>query len=371
MFSIGSGVRTASRTRVAATFQNPIAIGADPWVTRHGEFYYWCLSESDLGVAVYRSRSLTSLGEKFVVWRAPKRGPYSAQIWAPELHRLDGRWYIYVAASNGRNETHRMIALESTSDDPTQPFAFKAEFYTGDDVATRRKNCWAIDGTILEHEGRRYFIWSGWADHRDEQWMYIAPMANPWTLAGGRVRLCRNNDHAWEHVSESRAERGLNEGPQVLQRNGRTFVVYSCSGSWEASYKLGLLELRAGGDPMDPEAWAKHGEPVFSPSEATCGVGHCSFTVSPDGTEDWIVFHAKISAVHGWDRRIRAQRFEWAADGRPVFGAVKDEAIVARPSGDAGPEYVDAMAQARQLIQRVEVLTEADETDGKRLKTAR
>jgi GH43 family beta-xylosidase len=365
MFSIGSGARTTPRNRVAATFQNPIAIGADPWVTRHGEYYYWCLSEADLGVAVYRSRSLTTLGEKFVVWRAPKRGAYSSQVWAPELHRLDDRWYIYVAASNGRNETHRMIALESAGDDPTLPFTFKAELYTGDEFATRRKNRWAIDGTVLEHRGKRYFLWSGWADHRDDQSLYIAPMTNPWSLSAARVRLCANDDYTWERVSESTAERGLNEGPQILQRNGRVFVVYSCSGSWEPSYKLGMLELALDGDPLNPAAWHKQREPVFSPTAATCGVGHCSFTTSPDGAEDWIVFHAKVSALHGWDRRIRAQPFSWNDSHRPVFGAVHEGYVLARPSGDVGLEYIDPLSQARQLIQRVEVLNKSDERDGK------
>jgi len=338
MFSIGSGVRSTPRNRVASTFHNPIAIGADPWVTHHGEYYYWCLSEADLGVAVYRSRSLTTLGEKFVVWRAPKRGDYSAQVWAPELHRLDGRWYIYVAASNGRNETHRMIALESAGDDPTLPFTFKAEFYTGDDFATRRKNRWAIDGTVLEHAGKRYFIWSGWEDHRDEQSLYIAEMATPWSLASARVRICRNRDFIWERVGESLSERGLNEGPQILQHDGRVFLVFSCSGSWEPTYKLGMLELARDGDPLNPAAWYKFEEPVFSPSATHCGIGHCSFTTSPDGTEDWIVFHAKVSPAHGWDRRIRAQRFHWDDNGRPNFGVVSDGDIYARPSGDIGHE---------------------------------
>ena len=44
--------------RRAATFTNPIAPGADPWVIRHGGFYYWCSSEHDLGVVVYRSKRL-------------------------------------------------------------------------------------------------------------------------------------------------------------------------------------------------------------------------------------------------------------------------------------------------------------------------
>lgn len=65
-------VRTfASANVLAATFTNPIAPGADPWVVQHGGFYYWCASENDLAVVVYRSSRLSERGEKMIVWRAP------------------------------------------------------------------------------------------------------------------------------------------------------------------------------------------------------------------------------------------------------------------------------------------------------------
>src|SRR5688500_7336041 len=271
-------------------FSNPIAPGADPSIVFHQGFYYWCSSAGDAVVAVFRSERLTERGEKVIVWRAPARGPHSQQIWAPELHLLDGRWYIYVAASNGRNETHRMIVLESVGDDPTSEFRFKAELYTGDEIGTGARNRWAIDGTILEHGGQRYMLWSGWENDRDEQSLYIATLANPWTLSSNRVRLCRNNDFIWERIDETTATRGLNEAPQVLQRDGRVFVVYSASASWRTTYKLGLLVLTAGGDPMNPGAWTKLSQPVFEATATTWGVGHCGFTQSPDGKEDWIVY---------------------------------------------------------------------------------
>jgi len=359
MFSLASG----AATRHSTTFQNPIAPGADPWVVQHGGWYYWCLSEKDLGVAVYRSHSLTQLGEKFIVWRAPERGPYSAQVWAPELHWLNGRWYIYVAASDGNNETHRMIVLESNGSDPTRPFHFKSELYSGDDFVGRTHNRWAIDGTVLELNGSRYLLWSGWADERDEQWLYIAPMSNPWTLGAARTRLCANDDFLWERVGESRHGRGLNEGPQVLTRQGRVFVIYSCSGSWEASYKLGMLELTVGTDPLDAASWHKYSEPVFQSKIPTaCGVGHCSFTQSPDGREDWIVFHSKISPTHGWQRVIRAQAFRWSANGRPEFGAMVSSGFpAARPSGD---RRADLTARMPELIESIRIERGAGEANG-------
>jgi GH43 family beta-xylosidase len=173
---------------------------------------------------------------------------------------------------------------------------------------------------VLSHGGRRYFLWSGWADDRDEQWLYIAEMVNPWTVSSNRVRLCANDDFVWERVGESPAGRGLNEGPQVLQRQGRVFVVFSASGSWETSYKLGMLELRPGGNPLLARDWIKYPEPVLAATDRVWGVGHCSFTQSPDGTEDWIAFHAKVERAHNWKRVIHVQPFSWDATGRPVFG---------------------------------------------------
>lgn len=341
----------APATPAVETFVNPIAPGADPWVTFHDGFYYWCVSENDLGVAVYRSEQLTQRGEKIVVWRAPERGPHSREVWAPELHRLDGKWYIYVAASNGKNENHRMIVLEAVGDEPTSEFRFKAELYTGDDFAMKRGNCWAIDGTILEHGGSRYMIWSGWEDERDEQWLYIARMENPWTLATPRVRLCANDDHLWERVGETRMGRGLNEGPQVLVRGGRVFVIYSASGSWEVSYKLGMLELSLDGDPVDPASWRKHAEPVFQATAETWGVGHCCFTQSPDGTEDWIVFHAKLETRPNWNRAVHVQRFSWDESGIPRFGEpIAAGQPMACPSGEIARVVASEAAFGRAAL---------------------
>ncbi len=302
------------------TFTNPIAEGADPWVVRHGAHYYWCSSDGNRGIAVNRSDRLTGLGEKFVVWRAADTGPHSREIWAPELHHLDGRWYVYVGASDGKNKNHRTIVLESATDDPLSPFTFKAELYTGDHLETKADNRWAIDATILEHRGQRYVIWSGWHDERDEQWLYLATLSNPWTISSNRVRLAANHDFLWERVDEKLSGRGLAEAPQVLTRHGRVFVTYSCSGSWQPSYKLGLLTLAPDGDPMNPAAWTKSPEPVFQRTEKTFGVGHNCFVTSPDGREDWLVYHSKVNLTNGWQRTLRLQPFRWRADGTPDFG---------------------------------------------------
>jgi GH43 family beta-xylosidase len=314
----GSAREAASPRRL---FVNPIAEGADPWITQHEGKYIVCLSEANRGIALHISDRLTALGPKRVVWTAPQQTMTSAEIWAPELHFLDGRWHVYYAGSDGHNRNHRMWVLRSADADPLGTYSLHGPLYTGDHPETGADNRWAIDGTVLELAKRRYFIWSGWEDERDEQWLYIAPMKDPLTVAAKRVRLCRNNDYLWERVDEKLTGRGLHEAPQVLQREGRTFIVYSCSGSWQTSYKLGLLELRSAGDPLKPEDWVKHSTPVFHPTAETFGVGHGSFVKSPDGREDWMVYHAKLDRANGWRRGIFAQPFQWTPAGLPNFGS--------------------------------------------------
>jgi GH43 family beta-xylosidase len=318
-----------------ATFANPLYHGADPWVTRHEDSYYLCQAGPDGRIEVWKSDTLTHRGEREVVWTPPKRGWNSAEVWAPELHCVDGRWYIYYAASDGQNHHHRMGVLESTGD-ARGPYIDRGQLYTGDDLPGRTDNRWAIDGTLLHLHGQLYFIWSGWEDERDIQHLYIATLSDPCTVSSNRVRLCDNNTHLWEHVGETRGQRGLNEGPQVLARHGRIFLIYSCSGSWQHTYKLGMLQLDARSNPMDPGNWRKSPRPVFESTPEVFGVGHCCFTTSPDGQEDWILFHSKRDRREGWDRVVRAQRFEWRADGSPVFGRPADtDTRLALPSGDA------------------------------------
>lgn len=320
-------------------FCNPIARGADPWVAQHSGHYYYCEPVRDNSICVWTSDRLTHRGQRQIVWRAPRRGWNSHLIWAPELHRLDGRWYIYYTASAGPkdNAGHRTGVLESVADDPCGPYRDRGMVYTGDDPSRRTGNCWAIDATILDLHTGRYLLWSGWPDERDAQYLYISALENPWTTRGPRVRLCDNDTYTWERIGDDPRERGLHEGPQVLLRDGRVFVVYSCSGSWQTHYKLGLLELAGDGDPLKSANWLKHPTPVFQSTADVYGVGHASFVKSPDGREDWVVYHAKVSRSDGWERVVCVQPFTWRADGLPDFGRPAPwETPLPAPSGDPG-----------------------------------
>jgi GH43 family beta-xylosidase len=301
-------------------FANPICEQADPWITQHDGHYVACFSEGNRGISIHVSDRLSALGPKHVVWTVPRSGPCSLEVWAPEAHFIESHWCIYFAASDGQNRNHRVWVLQSAGEDPLGTYTLHGPLYTGDDPELKALNRWAIDLTQFELEGRRYAVWSGWPGDEDVQYLYIAPMKDSLTMAAPRTRLCANGDFVWERVDESPAGRGLNEAPEVLQHGGRTFITYSCSGSWQPSYKIGLLQLKQGGNPLIAADWQKHAKPVFSSTPRTFGVGHNSFVKSPDGTEDWLVYHAKFDRREGWRRVVFAQRFAWDSNGLPVFG---------------------------------------------------
>jgi GH43 family beta-xylosidase len=335
---VGCAVRTSSTA--PATFSNPIVrsqAAGDPWVIRHGDAYYFTATLTpDEGLWVWKSRTLTGLdsGVKVKVWDAPKSGLMSRQIWAPELHRLHGRWYLYFTASDGVDANHRHYVLAARTDDPQGPYDAPSRV----DPAFER---YAIDGSVLEMpNGRLYFMYCAGG-------VFIAPMSDPTHVNGPGVQIIRGSEE-WEHewlYSNGRWEQGNGywvEAPEALIHDGHIFVVYSSGHTATPHYYLGLLTL-TGSDPLDPASWTKRREPLFAPYEGADGKvftpGHNSFTQSPDGREDWIVYHARdIPYENGTPagfRTVRAQRFTWTSDGSPEFGHPIPSGVPQRkPSGE-------------------------------------
>ena len=354
----------SEQRRKDATFVNPIAEGADPWVIRdpRSQRYLWCMSEGNRAIAIHSSPSVTSLGRKSIVWHAPDEGPWSREVWAPELHYLDEHWYIYFAASDGQNQNHLAYVLKSADDDPLGEYHLHGPFATGEGPNGLSPNLWAIDMTVMQHRGKRYALWSGWdRPDSDQQFLYIAQMKSPTELATPRVRLCENDTHLWERVEPSLNHRGLNEAPQIFQSDSRTVVVYSCGASWLSTYKLGMLEL-VGDNPLDPAAWRKQKQPVFQGTTSVVGVGHSCWVPSLDDRQWWHVFHAKRDTAPGWRRAIFVQPLNIDPQGYPVFGVpLPPRTRMDRPSGDL---MHDAEFSVREFdyFGHHQLLTEADET---------
>jgi GH43 family beta-xylosidase len=322
-----------SDTTPPATFRNPLNTirGSDPFMLYYEGNYYLTATTWSNQLTMKRAPTIEGLktAEEVVVWE--ERNLFSnhcCNMWAPEFYFLDGKWYYYYTAGRqGDNfDYQRMYVLESEGKDPMGPYTWRGQIY---DV----QSLWTIDGSILELEGDRYFMFSRWQGNK--QCLFIARMSNPWTLTGGATTISCP-EYSWEM-----RESNVNEGSEALQRNGKTFVVYSASGCMSIEYKLGLLELVENGNPMKADDWIKHPEPVFrwrqEDGRAVYGPGHNGIFKSPDGTEWWHVYHANSDRNGGCtvQRTTRAQKIDWNTDGTPDFGEPKflNEDIVV-PSGE-------------------------------------
>ena len=257
--------------------------------------------------------------EKKVVWTPPPGQPYSQQVWAPELHFLRGKWYIYFTADAGENRDHRLYVISNVSPDPLiGSWSDPKELTTPD-------NHWAIDPTVFENKGQLYLVWSGWKGGKDgEQRLYIARLSDPMTIDGPRVEISHPK-LTWEKVGDLPGRHvNVNEGPEVLQHGERLILTYSASGCWTDSYTLGELTASVNSDLLKPASWHKLPHPILStsPEDHTYGPGHNAFFKSPDGTEDWIIYHANSGPNQGCEnhRSPRAQQVRWLPDGTLAVG---------------------------------------------------
>ncbi|HTY85885.1 MAG TPA: glycoside hydrolase family 43 protein [Candidatus Acidoferrum sp.] len=298
---------------------------ADPFIGKHADGYYYFTASVPAydRIEVRRARTVAELAtaQPVDVWHKPDAGPMSELIWAPEIHWIDGAWYIYFAAAPSRQIKddlfqHRIYAITTRANNPLDgSWTVLGRVDTGIDS-------FCLDSTTFAHRNNRYFIWA----QKDpavpgNSNLYIARMKSPSQLATRPVRLSVP-EFDWETRGFS-----VNEGPAVLIRHGRVLLSYSASATDE-NYCLGLLMAPEDADLLDPQSWRKSSQPVFK----TCyehrvyGPGHNSFTVAEDGSTDLLVYHARIyNKIEGdplWDpnRHTFVKPLKWDDQGMPVFG---------------------------------------------------
>jgi len=313
-------------------YRNPIIEQrADPWVYKHGDGYYYftgSVPEYDR-IEVRRSKTIEGLAEAnaVTVWRKYETGSLSANIWAPEIHFIDGKWYIYFAAArttetdNGLFD-HRMYALECDAVNPLE-----GNWVEKGQVKTKWET-FCLDATSFEHLGTRYYVWAQKdVEIEGNSNLYISKMENPWTLTGEQVMIS-TPEFDWEKIGFY-----VNEGAAVLKRNGNIFMTYSASAT-DHNYCMGLLYADESADLLNPTSWKKYDKPVFETSEKNgqYGPGHNSFTVSEDGKKDVLIYHGRNykeidgDPLYDPNRHTRAQVIEWNKQGFPVFGKPKPDA---------------------------------------------
>lgn len=309
-------------------YNNPIVIQrADPFIYKHIDgYYYFTASVPTFDyIELRRAKKINDLqdAETVTVWRKHESGEMSELIWAPEIHYINNKWYIYFAAAPDRTVTgitfnHKMYVIECESENPLKgEWVEKGRIDTGWDS-------FALDATTFSHKDKLYYVWAQEdreVEEKSHSNIYIAEMENPWTLKSKAVLLSKP-ELDWEIKLY-----WVNEGPAILKKNGKIFLTYSASATDE-NYCMGMLTADENSNLLDPKSWIKSTEPVFKTSyeNKQYGPGHNSFTVSEDGKLDLLVYHSrnylelKGDPLSDPNRHARIEVINWNEDGTPNFG---------------------------------------------------
>ncbi|MGN0506622.1 MAG: family 43 glycosylhydrolase [Lachnospiraceae bacterium] len=303
---------------------------ADPQIYKKNGIYYFTATSPEYDKIVLRSAdTIDGLkeAEEIVVWTRHEEGEMASHIWAPELHFVMGKWYIYFAAGELPNVWNiRPYVLACTGENPMRD-AFtelgKMQAAEGDEFSFR---AFSLDATVFEQNGEWYYIWAEKVGvGRQISNLYIAKLETPNRLKTVQV-LLTTPDYDWERIGY-----WVNEGPYVLKHGNKIHVTYSASATG-ACYCVGMLTAEADSDLLDPRSWKKSRCPVLATDaeKGVFGPGHNCFVKNEDDTEDIMVFHARTyekivgDPLDNPDRHAMLLTVKWSGD-TPVFEYEKQE----------------------------------------------
>lgn len=298
---------------------------ADPYILRCGDgscYFTASVPEYDR-IVLRRAATLRGLreAEERTVWVKHESGPQSIHVWAPELHEIDGAWYIYYAAGDIDDVWEiRPYVLRCTGDPMSDPWEELGPMRAadGDPFSFR---AFSLDATVFVHQGARYMVWAEKVGvGKQISNLYIARMASPTKLATVQV-LLTTPDYGWE-----RGDFWVNEGPAVLQRDGKVFLTFSANTTGEL-YCMGMLWAEEDADLLDPANWTKLRRPVLQSDGAKemHGPGHNCFVKDEDGVTDLCVFHARQydkmegNPLYDPNRHVYLMPLTYDGDGFPQF----------------------------------------------------
>lgn len=277
--------------------------------------------------------SAGGIDKELTIWMAPKKGLMAKHVWAPEIHRIKGRWYVFFAAGSSDNvwAIRPYVLVCQNNGEPYSAGSWRRNDGTYEiHAATSRDSAYfknmSLDMTYFENAGKHYVIW---ADIIGQSALYMQQIDpdNPWIGISDKVIMLTTPEYGWERENER-----VNEGPGILKHDGKIFCTFSASGTGP-EYCVGLLYADGDSDLMDAASWTKLGYPVLTSADVPgeYGPGHNSFTADADGNP-LIVYHARPEECYNrqceWAeayslydpcRHARVRNVRWTEDGMPFF----------------------------------------------------
>ncbi len=266
---------------------------ADPYVLHHtdGSFYFTASIPEYDRIVLRKSDTLAGLAdaEEVTIWTKHEKGIMSKHIWAPELHYLDGKWYVYFSGSDVDDIwALRPYILECEGQDPMKDKWVERGMIQRSDDDEYSFEAFSLDATVFENKGKRYYVWAEKVSGgRQISNLYIAEMETPVKLKTAQTLLTAP-DYDWERVGF-----WVDEGPAVIHHDGKIYLTYSASETG-IYYCLGMLSISEDDEILDPRAWKKERYPVLKTDfeREIYGPGHNCFTTDEEGNPI-MVYHSR------------------------------------------------------------------------------
>ncbi|MBQ7010702.1 MAG: glycoside hydrolase family 43 protein [Clostridia bacterium] len=341
--AIGKDVDIFAKEEGTASYSNPVVAAGDPWVVyKDGYYYFTRTSGSSIGIA--KATNIGDLAEAplVTVFKPASGQMYSKNLWSPELHYFSAEdfdneyftkdmegWYLILACDNGDNANHRMYVLKALTDDPQGAYghpetkAANVPAKITSDTDDTVNSVWTIGQTFAKIKNQLYCFWVSEKTEgtRRYQTIHISMMKNPWTATGKTAIICQPTE-PWEKVGATYTPSAdgtlypeVVEGIAIVTApTGEVFMLYCGSGYWSSEYCLGQLKL-VGEDPINYDSWYKYPQPILKKNTEMNGTGHCCYTTSPDGSINYIIYHAYMGNDTKGDRFMIAEEYTVSADG--------------------------------------------------------
>jgi beta-xylosidase len=275
---------------------------------------------------------LTATGGTLGLWRSPDllhweatgasvlpdgRAPWSpdgARNWAPEIHRVNGRFVAYFTASAGR-AAHREDGLAigvAVADDALGPYHVAEEPLVGAGAYG------VIDPTRFEDEnGLAYLIWKTDGNCCGVRTRLLSQELTPdgtGFAPGSSPRVLLEDDLHWEG--------GVIEAPYMVRRGNQYFLFYSAN-SYHAPY---VTSVARGASPLGP--FGKLGRPLLASSSRVQGPGHGAVVAL--GSEEVFVHH-------GWQgdrgRFVFVSPLRWEGEWPAIHDGTTPTLVSSQASG--------------------------------------
>lgn len=259
--------------------------------------------------------------EAIPVWTRDSVPGFETHIWAPDVIKYRGKWYMGYSCSTFGKNTSAIGLLSNTS--LADADGWKDE---GCIVASKggRDNWNAIDPNfVVDGKGRPWMAWGSFWDGiqlvRLDRTMHVKRGSKPVTIAR---RHAPGDTTAEPNPTSKYAGTNAIEAPFIMRHGGYYYLFVSwdyCCRGMKSNYRVVVGRSRKVGGPyLDREGRDMRqggGTAVLEGDKKEFeAAGHCSAYSLPDG--DWFFCHGYSMADGGAPLLIQ-KKIVWTADGWP------------------------------------------------------